>query len=547
MEETRNEIMVGMNYIVNITEVQIQPYSNDSDKVPQKAKIVGIDEGTLSFTPGTSFNLLTNFDLKITEKIQDVSWNYKRRENFIRNNNVLDFWHEVKSCSQRNGNKHRILNSRKGCFLFLPCLFTRKEAHIDKHSQQNTRKSSKVFIIQLMFILKILTWNIQGTLEELSLGGPWNYPEANVNENVYVNNLTAYYEIKRLTSLVLGNVLVHSGPGDLISSNIHSTIYYRNDESKVTSGIGSVGDWAIDVTDKPRYWNVSDSSFVLNERSGGSYNLLGGTLLGAGSRRTIITFNNLDFTEYINSFFPAIYLIQGTLAEIYENGVKFNHSSTIYPLVLYVGIGKVEISRLYMEQTDSSNTYLYQIFNIGTVVIKDTTLHNVQLNDVKSEAIFYVVTLDKGSLTMSNITLTDSYFGFRNLVSHFSSKSSTLSATSISCSNITLNTGSSIIKVKYLTSLLFSNSSFFGLVQSNSGDFTNKILNIISLDLRSNSEFLISSVKVLESSVAMLSIGGIANTLSDGQILRIDGLNIWKLCFWIFTKTDDIWKHSSRD
>lgn len=73
MEETRNEIMVGMNYIVNITEVQMQPYSNDDDKVPQKAKIVGVDEGTLSFTPGTSFNLLTYFDLKITEKIHDVS------------------------------------------------------------------------------------------------------------------------------------------------------------------------------------------------------------------------------------------------------------------------------------------------------------------------------------------------------------------------------------------------------------------------------------------------------------------------------------------
>jgi hypothetical protein len=521
MEETRNEIMVGMNFIVNITEVQILPYSNNSDKVPQKSKIVGIDEGTLSYTPGTSFNLLTSFDLKITEKINDNSEITDEEKSLLETTMFLicEMRSDLIVNEMEVSTEYSILE--KDVYFFFPVYLQEK-----KFTLTNIHSTIQGRLVRSLHTGNIYIENIDlefsRNLGGIQVGGQCNYPEANVNEYIYVNNVTAYYKIKRLTSLTFGSVLAHTGPGDLISSNIHSTIYYRNEESKVTTGIGFVGDWAVDITDKPRYWNVSDSSFVLNERSGGSYNLLGGNLQGAGSRRTIITFNNIDFTEYINSFFPAIYLIQGTLAEIYENGLKFNHSSTIYPLILYVGIGKVEISRLYMEQTDSSNTYFYQIFYIGTVVIKDITLHNVQLNDVKSEAIFYVVTLPAGSLTMSNITLKDSYFGFRNLVSYASSWASSLSVTSISCSNVTLNTGSSIIKSQYLTSLVFSNSSFSGLVQSNSGDFTNKMLNIISLDLRSNSQFLISSVKASKSSVAMLYIGGIANTLSGGQVLRID-------------------------
>jgi hypothetical protein len=60
-----------MNYVVNITEVKIIPYSSNSSAVPGQARITGQDEAPLEFKHGTSFHLLSNFDLK---NIREHRW-----------------------------------------------------------------------------------------------------------------------------------------------------------------------------------------------------------------------------------------------------------------------------------------------------------------------------------------------------------------------------------------------------------------------------------------------------------------------------------------
>ena len=71
MEGTTNYLMIGNNYIVNITQVTIQPYSDNMLTEPGKASIVGLDNGVLEFTAGTSYNLLQSLELKVTEMIYD--------------------------------------------------------------------------------------------------------------------------------------------------------------------------------------------------------------------------------------------------------------------------------------------------------------------------------------------------------------------------------------------------------------------------------------------------------------------------------------------
>jgi hypothetical protein len=72
-EETRNEITLNKSYIVNITQVEIRPYSSNSSATPNKATIVGLDEKNLEFNIGTKFNLLLNLDLRIEEKVANNS------------------------------------------------------------------------------------------------------------------------------------------------------------------------------------------------------------------------------------------------------------------------------------------------------------------------------------------------------------------------------------------------------------------------------------------------------------------------------------------
>ena len=69
MKNTTNYLMIGNNYIVNITQVTIQPYSDNMLIDPGKASIVGLDNESLEFTAGTSYNLLQSLELKVAEMI----------------------------------------------------------------------------------------------------------------------------------------------------------------------------------------------------------------------------------------------------------------------------------------------------------------------------------------------------------------------------------------------------------------------------------------------------------------------------------------------
>ena len=68
MEYTRNELPIGTGNIVNITNVDIRPYtlrSVDADK----ATIVGVDEAEIVADPSTSFSIIKSYELRIDDMI----------------------------------------------------------------------------------------------------------------------------------------------------------------------------------------------------------------------------------------------------------------------------------------------------------------------------------------------------------------------------------------------------------------------------------------------------------------------------------------------
>ena len=73
MEHTQNYLMVGQSAIVNITNVDILPYSSDESATPGMATIVGVDEGSIESTKGTSLNILQDYTLKLDDMIFDKS------------------------------------------------------------------------------------------------------------------------------------------------------------------------------------------------------------------------------------------------------------------------------------------------------------------------------------------------------------------------------------------------------------------------------------------------------------------------------------------
>ena len=69
MENTESYLHVFNNYIVNITYVEIMTYSSNESAIPSKANITSLEQSTLVDSPGTSLNILRNYELRITEAI----------------------------------------------------------------------------------------------------------------------------------------------------------------------------------------------------------------------------------------------------------------------------------------------------------------------------------------------------------------------------------------------------------------------------------------------------------------------------------------------
>ena len=89
-EDTTHELMLSIAHVVNVTQLNIMPYSDDTDREPEVATINGVDEGVLAGHPGTSFNILKDFELRTDIniiEIDDISESEK--EMYIQTTSVL--------------------------------------------------------------------------------------------------------------------------------------------------------------------------------------------------------------------------------------------------------------------------------------------------------------------------------------------------------------------------------------------------------------------------------------------------------------------------
>ena len=83
MEYTVNELRLQTASIINIKHVDVVPYTH-RDSAPDKATIMSIDKGNIVETPGTQFNIMKSFELRIQEQVHDSSsltFNEKERIN----------------------------------------------------------------------------------------------------------------------------------------------------------------------------------------------------------------------------------------------------------------------------------------------------------------------------------------------------------------------------------------------------------------------------------------------------------------------------------
>ena len=219
-ENTQNYLHIYNNDIVNITYVEIVTYSDNETAVPEKAYITALEHDSLVDSPGTSLNILKNYDLRIAEAIDnnsditDSEKAYIEQSKYliliVRSNFLIDgfvMYSEFDSLHELN--------------LFFVAVYLQSRLYTAKNL--DFRSGGAVF--ETIFPLNMHLENIDIDYT-MSLGGfqayeECNYPEAELNTLYYVKNLTAYYGSERLVIPTRQAVLETRGAPDMIVEDFY--------------------------------------------------------------------------------------------------------------------------------------------------------------------------------------------------------------------------------------------------------------------------------------------------------------------------------------
>ena len=228
MEQTTNILGFKQANIVNITNVSIVPYSLTSSD-PAKAIILVKDEIDIVASPSTLFNVMKTFEMRMDEQV----------------NNNTDMAEQERFRVQFNDYNILVLRSN-----FM----------IDNMNIISDREDLYNDVILMFFVyiqdktitLQNIYFSVSGTLSmtydpismnlinldidyHRNLGGfemevVCNYPEAELDTLMLVDNLTFYYGSDRAVNPIRKQMLTNQQPGDFIVNNYHSEIYLMPNE-----------------------------------------------------------------------------------------------------------------------------------------------------------------------------------------------------------------------------------------------------------------------------------------------------------------------------
>ena len=228
MEQTTNILGFKQANIVNITNVSIVPYSQTSSD-PAKATILVKDEIDIVASPSTLFNVMKTFEMRMDEQV----------------NNNTDMAEQERFRVQFNDYNILVLRSN-----FM----------IDNMNIISDREDLYNDVILMFFVyiqdktitLQNIYFSVSGTLSmtydpismnlinldidyHRNLGGfemevVCNYPEAELDTLMLVDNLTFYYGSDRAVNPIRKQMLTNQQPGDFIVNNYHSEIYLMPNE-----------------------------------------------------------------------------------------------------------------------------------------------------------------------------------------------------------------------------------------------------------------------------------------------------------------------------
>ena len=228
MEYTRSELPINKGNLVNITNVDIRPYtlrSVDADK----ATIVGIEEIDIVADPSTSFSIIKSYELRVDDMITN-------------NTNITD--EEVlkvtiedslilclkSSVTLQNLELTTEYDSVFSDYMFVYPVFLQDRRATFKDLHFRTSGTILRAYDPLYLYIENLDVDYYRNSGGFDMVMSCNYPEANLDASMYVLNTSFYYSQDKLINSMTGAGIESQLPGDMIIDDHQANTYINSEE-----------------------------------------------------------------------------------------------------------------------------------------------------------------------------------------------------------------------------------------------------------------------------------------------------------------------------
>ena len=314
MEYTRNELKLDNSYIINVTNVEMLPYTHRSSP-PDKPTIVGLDKGEISFDVRTSFNILKTLELRYDEMVTQNNGlkEYEKELAKINQNIILIMRSSFLIQNMELLSEFSDINFPYN-FFFPVYIQDRWIIFRDLHTSTSGLISFTYDPANM--IIENIHSDFYRNYGGFSLSIDCNYPEAYMNASIYSDNTTFYYSQERMVFPAPESTLRSEMPGEFIVSNYIGEVYNVDVDGTGTFALFPKSTCIPDL-DNIRYFKATNITMPMRKYELDAYNMLFLQLQSDIYRETQATLNNVSCSDSQNTIFPCLGFFGNTQTEVH--------------------------------------------------------------------------------------------------------------------------------------------------------------------------------------------------------------------------------------
>ena len=307
-ENTESYIDLSFNYIINITTVNIRPYSLSSS-TPSMANITAREENDSNqvnvaayFNNGTRFNILQSTKLRKAEKIFSNSKLSSTELNYLNQNNNVVIVHRSNFSIDSIIFK-TVFDDINSVYLFFFAIYLQDKSFNITNAYFRTSGGMFLSYDPVVFNMQNIDVDYVNNNQGFVVTPTCNYPEAYLYGGVNITNITVYYSTgqRNVTSSV-GYFIRYTGSGHFIINGYRGSVFSPTTQIYFSINYLLQAVW-VPMLNTPHYMNFTGLTFSINDSD--KYNEVGSGMVILFSVQVILIFE-LIFNLYCIIIFKII-------------------------------------------------------------------------------------------------------------------------------------------------------------------------------------------------------------------------------------------------